>query len=98
MTLLDLTVVNIAIPDMIRRLGAAVDEVLWVVNAVTLELAVLIITAGVLGDLLGPRRLCLVGVAMFTGASVACGLFADAAGLIAARVLQGVGAAIMMRQ
>src|SRR5690606_29363570 len=98
MTLLDLTIVNIAIPDMIRRLGAAVDEVLWVVNAYTLVLAVLIITAGRLGDLFGPRRLFLVGVAVFTGASVACGLSADAAWLIAARVLQGVGAAIMMPQ
>ncbi|WP_017592071.1 MFS transporter [Nocardiopsis potens] len=98
MTLLDLTIVNIAIPDMIRRLGAAVDEVLWVVNAYTLVLAVLIITAGRLGDLFGPRRLFLVGVAVFTSASVACGFSPDAAWLIAARVLQGVGAAIMMPQ
>ncbi|MFW5416076.1 MFS transporter [Nocardiopsis sp. CNT-189] len=98
MTLLDLTIVNIAIPDMIRRLGAAVDEVLWVANAYTLVLAVLIITAGRLGDLFGPRRLFLIGVAAFTAASVACGFSPDAGWLIAARVLQGVGAAVMMPQ
>lgn len=98
MTLLDLTIVNIAIPDMIRRLGAAADEVLWVVNVYTLALAVLIITSGRLGDLFGQRRLFLVGVAAFTGASVLCGLAPGAGWLIAARALQGVGAAVMMPQ
>ena len=98
MTLLDLTIVNIAIPDMIARLDAAVDEVLWVVNAYTLVLAVLIITAGRLGDLFGPKRLFLVGVAVFTLASVACGFAPDAPWLIGWRAVQGVGAAIMMPQ
>ncbi|MDA2812226.1 DHA2 family efflux MFS transporter permease subunit [Nocardiopsis sp. RSe5-2] len=98
MTLLDLTIVNIAIPDMIRRLGAAADEVLWVVNVYTLALAVLIITSGRLGDLYGQRRLFIVGVASFTAASVLCGLAPGAGWLIAARAVQGVGAAVMMPQ
>ena len=54
MTLLDLTIVNIAIPNMITRLHASLDDVLWVINAYALVLAVLVITAGRLGDLIGP--------------------------------------------
>nr|WP_274614008.1 DHA2 family efflux MFS transporter permease subunit [Streptomonospora nanhaiensis] len=98
MTLLDLTIVNIAIPDMTHRLGAALDHIMWVINGYTLVLAVLIITAGRLGDLFGPRRLFLVGVALFTVASGLCGLAPDVYTLIAARVLQGVGAAVLMPQ
>ena len=55
MTLLDLTIVNIAIPNMITKLHASLDDVLWVINAYALVLAVLVITAGRLGDLIGPR-------------------------------------------
>ena len=55
MTLLDLTIVNIAIPDIITRLHASLDDVLWVINAYALVLAVLVITSGRLGDLIGPR-------------------------------------------
>ena len=55
MTLLDLTIVNIAIPNMITRLHASLDDILWVINAYALVLAVLVITAGRLGDLIGPR-------------------------------------------
>ena len=55
MTLLDLTIVNIAIPNMITKLHASLDDVLWVINAYALVLAVLLITAGRLGDLLGQR-------------------------------------------
>ena len=74
MTLLDLTIVNIAIPDMIGRLHASLDDVLWVLNAYALVLAVLVITAGRLGDLIGQRTMFAAGITVFTAASVACGL------------------------
>lgn len=98
MTLVDLTIVNIAIPDMTDDLGASLDKVLWVVNAYTLVLATLIITAGRLGDIRGKGNLFLSGVAMFTLASLACGLAQDPSQLIAFRALQGVGAAMLMPQ
>src|SRR5271165_1017481 len=74
MTLLDLTIVNIAIPNMISKLHASLDDILWVINAYALVLAVLLITAGRLGDLIGPRTVFFAGVALFTAASAACGL------------------------
>ena len=98
MTLLDLTIVNIAIPSMISELHASFDDVLWVVNAYALVLAVLVITCGRLGDLLGPRSLFAVGVAVFTAASAACGLAPSPDWLIAFRAVQGVGAALLMPQ
>nr|QIY75379.1 MFS transporter [Streptomyces sp. RLB1-33] len=98
MTLLDLTIVNIAIPDMGQDLDASLDEILWVVNAYTLALAVLMITAGRLGDLRGKRNLFLAGVALFTLASLACGLAQNPAELIAFRAVQGLGAALLMPQ
>ncbi len=63
MTLLDLTIVNIAIPNMISRLHASLDDILWVINAYALVLAVLLITAGRLGDLFGQRRVFFAGIA-----------------------------------
>ncbi|MGH3379531.1 MAG: MFS transporter [Actinoallomurus sp.] len=98
MTLLDLAIVNIAIPDMVRDLGASLDQILWVVNAYTLALAVLMITAGRLGDLRGKKTMFIAGVALFTVASLACGLAQDPAQLIAFRTAQGVGAAMLMPQ
>ncbi|RJL33469.1 DHA2 family efflux MFS transporter permease subunit [Bailinhaonella thermotolerans] len=98
MTLLDLTIVNIAIPSMIDHLRASLDEILWVINAYALALAVLLITAGRLGDLYGRRRMFVIGVVVFTVASVLCGVSQGPELLIAARVLQGVGAAILMPQ
>ncbi len=98
MTLLDLTIVNIAIPDMISRLHASLDGVLWVINAYALVLAVLLITAGRLGDLWGQRRLFIIGVILFTLASAACGLSPTVGWLIAFRALQGVGAALLLPQ
>ena len=85
MTLLDLTIVNIAIPNMIDKLHASLDDVLWVLNAYALVLAVLVITAGRLGDLLGPRTMFVAGIAVFTVASAACGFAPDPAWLIAFR-------------
>jgi EmrB/QacA subfamily drug resistance transporter len=98
MTLLDLTIVNIAIPNMITRLHASLDDVLWVINAYALVLAVLVITAGRLGDLIGPRTLFLAGVAVFTLASAACGLSPSPGWLIGFRAVQGLGAAMLMPQ
>jgi EmrB/QacA subfamily drug resistance transporter len=98
MTLLDLTIVNIAIPNMIDRLHASLDDVLWVINAYALVLAVLLITAGRLGDLLGQRNVFFAGVALFTVASVACGLAPSPGWLIAFRAVQGLGAAALMPQ
>jgi EmrB/QacA subfamily drug resistance transporter len=98
MTLLDLTIVNVAIPNMIYRLHASLDDVLWVINAYALVLAVLLITAGRLGDLLGQRTMFFAGVALFTVASAACGVAPSAGWLIAFRAVQGLGAAILMPQ
>ncbi|MGW3955399.1 DHA2 family efflux MFS transporter permease subunit [Streptomyces sp. NPDC004752] len=98
MTLLDLTIVNIAIPSMIHSLHASFDEVLWSMNGYILVLAALLITAGRLGDLRGPRQLFAVGVALFTLASLACALVDSPGQLIAARVVQGLGAALLIPQ
>jgi EmrB/QacA subfamily drug resistance transporter len=98
MTLLDLTIVNIAIPNMIDKLHASLDDVLWVLNAYALVLAVLVITAGRLGDLLGPRTMFAAGIMVFTAASAACGFAPGAGWLIGFRAVQGLGAAMLMPQ
>src|SRR5215471_20908320 len=98
MTLLDLTIVNIAIPNMIANLHASLGDVLWVINAYALVLAVLLITCGRLGDLLGQRRVFFAGIAVFTLASAACGLAPSPGFLIAFRAVQGLGAALLMPQ
>ena len=98
MTLLDLTIVNIAIPSLITKLHASLDDVLWVINAYALVLAVLVITAGRLGDLIGPRIMFMGGVGVFTAASAACGLAASPGWLIGFRAVQGLGAAMLMPQ
>ncbi|MFD0819283.1 DHA2 family efflux MFS transporter permease subunit, partial [Micromonospora zhanjiangensis] len=98
MILLDTTIVNIAIPDMSTRLDASLDQILWVVNAYVLVYAVLLITAGRLGDLYGPKRLFLVGLVVFTLASAACGFARNPEQLIIARVIQGAGGALLTPQ
>ena len=98
MTLLDLTIVNIAIPNMIDKLNASLDDVLWVLNAYALVLAVLVITAGRLGDLIGPRTMFVAGIAVFTAASAACGFAPGVGWLIGFRAVQGLGAAMLMPQ
>jgi EmrB/QacA subfamily drug resistance transporter len=98
MTLLDLTIVNIAIPNMIDKLHASLDDVLWVLNAYALVLAVLVITAGRLGDLFGPRTMFAAGIGVFTAASAACGFAPGAGALIGFRAVQGIGAAMLMPQ
>ncbi|GAA1795734.1 DHA2 family efflux MFS transporter permease subunit [Planosporangium flavigriseum] len=98
MILLDTTIVNIAIPDMIDRLHASLDQILWVLNAYILVYAVLLITAGRLGDLYGPKQLFIAGLAIFTVASAACGFATTPGQLIAARVAQGLGGALLTPQ
>jgi EmrB/QacA subfamily drug resistance transporter len=97
-TFSDLTIVNIAIPNMITKLHASLDDVLWVINAYALVLAVLVITAGRLGDLIGPRIMFMNGIAVFTAASAACGLAPSPGWLIGFRAVQGLGAAMLMPQ
>jgi EmrB/QacA subfamily drug resistance transporter len=98
MTLLDLTIVNIAIPNMIALLHASLDDILWVINSYALVLAVLLITAGRLGDIVGQRTMFTAGVVIFTAASAACGLAPGPGWLIAFRAFQGLGAAVLMPQ
>src|SRR2546429_4796142 len=72
MILLDTTIVNIAIPAMSDSLHASLSDILWILNAYILVYAVLLITAGRLGDLYGPKQLFIVGLVVFTPASLAC--------------------------
>jgi len=98
MIMLDTTIVYVATPSMITGLHATLDQVLWVFNGYLLAYAVLLITASRLADLWGPRNLFAVGLAVFTIASALCGLSQDSTQLIAARVLQGVGGAMLAPQ
>ncbi len=98
MIMLDTTIVNVAIPAMSAGLNISLDQILWVLNAYILVYAVLLITAGRLGDLYGQRNLFAAGLAIFTIASALCGLSQDSNQLIAARVLQGVGGALLVPQ
>ena len=98
MIMLDTTIVNVAIPAMSAGLKISLDGILWVLNAYILVYAVLLITAGRLGDLFGQRNLFAAGLAIFTIASALCGLSQDENQLIAARVLQGVGGALLVPQ
>jgi DHA2 family methylenomycin A resistance protein-like MFS transporter len=93
---LDVTIVNVALPAMSRDLGGGTAELQWVVDAYTLSFAVLLLSAGVLGDLIGARRIYLAGFALFAVASAACGLAPNATVLIAARAVQGAAAALMV--
>src|ERR1700693_3506976 len=95
MILLDTTIVNVAIPAMSAGLNTTLDQILWVLNAYILVYAVLLITAGRLGDLYGQRNLFAIGLAIFTVASALCGLAQNANELILARVLQGAAAAVL---
>jgi EmrB/QacA subfamily drug resistance transporter len=98
MIMLDTTIVNVAIPAMSTGLNTTLDQILWVLNAYILVYAVLLITAGRLGDLYGQRNLFAIGLAIFTLASALCGFAQDANQLIGARVLQGVGGALLVPQ
>jgi EmrB/QacA subfamily drug resistance transporter len=95
MIMLDNTVVNVALPAIQRDLKIGVSELEWVVNGYALTFAVLMLTGGKLADMLGRRRMFIAGLAIFTAASLACGLANSAGVLIGARIVQGVGAALM---
>src|SRR5881398_3597186 len=98
MILLDTTIVNVAIPAMSKGLNAPLDEILWVLNAYILVYAVLLIPAGRLGDLFGQRNMFALGLAVFTLASALCGFSQNSTELIAARIVQGVGGALLTPQ
>jgi EmrB/QacA subfamily drug resistance transporter len=95
MLLLDITVVNVALPDIQRELDASLSSLQWVVDAYALTLAAFLLTAGSLGDRLGRRRVFTLGFALFTFASFLCGIAGDPTLLNLARGLQGVGGAGM---
>ncbi|MET8373957.1 DHA2 family efflux MFS transporter permease subunit [Micromonospora profundi] len=96
--LLDTSIVNTAAPQIMRDLDTGIDEILWVLNAYLLALASLLIVAGRLGDLLGPRRVFVAGLAGFAVASLLCGAARTPGELIAARAVQGVAAATLLPQ
>src|SRR6266550_3914304 len=98
MILLDTTIVNVAIPAMSTGLNTTLDQILWVLNAYILVYAVLLITAGRLGDLYGQRNLFAIGLFVFTVASALCGFSQNPTQLIGARILQGVGGALLTPQ
>jgi EmrB/QacA subfamily drug resistance transporter len=95
MIMLDNTVVNVALPSIGRDLGVSISELEWVVNGYALTFGVLLLTGGKLADLLGRRRIFIVGLVIFTASSFLCGLANSADVLIGARVVQGIGAALM---
>src|SRR5918911_289076 len=96
LVLLDVTIVNVALPSIRSALDASVATLSWVVDAYALALASLMLTAGTVGDLHGHRRIVLAGFALFGAASLGCGLAPSAGVLVAFRALQGVGAALML--
>ena len=96
MIMLDNTVVNVALPAIRADLGMSVSELEWTVAAYALTFASLLLTGGKLGDLLGRRKIFIVGLTVFTLSSLACGLSSSAPQLISARAVQGIGAALMM--
>lgn len=98
MILLDTTIVNVAIPSIISSLHASLDQILWILNAYILVYAVLLIMAGRLGDMFGPKKLFLAGLVLFTLSSVACGQAQDSTQLIVFRIIQAVGGAILTPQ
>src|ERR1043166_2435789 len=95
MLLLDVTIVNVALPSIQRSLDASFSDLQWVIDAYALALATCVLTAGSLADLFGRKRLFLIGVVVFTVASAACGAAGDPLLLNIARGVQGVGGAIM---
>ena len=96
MALLDVTAGNVAVPSIQADLRTGIDGLSWVIDAYTLSFASLLLLAGGLGDRLGARRVFGTGLTIFTAASVLCGLAPSVSTLIAARVLQGAGAALFM--
>jgi len=95
MIMLDNTIVNVALPSIQESLGLKISELEWIVTGYALTFGALMLTGGKLADLFGRRLIFVIGLAVFTASSLACGLAGSADVLIAARVVQGVGAALM---
>src|SRR5579885_3084564 len=95
MIMLDNTVVNVALPTMRRSLRLTLADLEWVVTGYALTFAAFMLTGGKLADFIGRRLIFMVGLLVFTGASLACGLAPNGGFLIGARVVQGLGSAIM---
>jgi EmrB/QacA subfamily drug resistance transporter len=96
MIMLDNTVVNVALPSIQKDLGASLSALEWTINAYTLAIAVLLVTAGRLGDIFGRRRGFLIGVSVFALSSATAGFAPNDASLVISRAVQGIGAAFMM--
>jgi EmrB/QacA subfamily drug resistance transporter len=95
MIMLDNTIVNVALPAIEHSLHMSISSLEWIVTAYALTFAALLITGGKLGDMFGRRKMFIVGLVVFTLASLACGLAPSAGFLIGARAVQGIGAALM---
>ncbi len=95
MLLLDITIVNVALPDIQTELDASLSDLQWVIDAYALSLAALLLTAGSLADLYGRRRVFVIGVVLFTLGSIACGAAQDVMVLTISRAFQGIGGAAM---
>jgi EmrB/QacA subfamily drug resistance transporter len=96
MIMLDNTVVNVALPSIQQDLGASISGLEWTINGYTLSFAVLLATGGRLGDIFGRRRMFLTGVVIFALSSATAGFAPDQTSLVVSRIVQGVGAALMM--
>src|SRR5258705_7098004 len=96
MTFIDATVVNVALPALQADLHATITDVQWVIEAYALFLGALILVGGSLGDQFGRKRVFLLGVLLFTAASIACGIAISPEMLIVGRAVQGVGAAFLV--
>jgi MFS family permease len=94
MIVLDATIVNVALPSIQDDLGFSQSDLAWVVNAYLIPFGGLLLLAGRAGDLIGQRRIFLIGLAIFTGASVLCAVAQSQAVLIGARFVQGAGGAL----
>jgi EmrB/QacA subfamily drug resistance transporter len=95
MLLLDITIVNVALPDIQHSLNASFTDLQWVVDAYALTLAALLLVSGSLADLIGRRRIFTIGLVVFTTASLACGLAGSPTMLTLSRAVQGIGGAMM---
>src|SRR3954464_8451035 len=94
MIILDQTIVNVALPSIQSDLGFSQSSLAWVVNAYLIAFGGLLLLAGRLGDLIGRRRIFMIGLAVFVGASLLCGVAESQSLLVGARFIQGVGGAL----
>src|SRR5215212_1092525 len=95
MLLLDITVVNVALPVIREDLGASFDDLQWIIDAYALTLAALLLVSGSFADLIGRRRVFIIGLILFSAASFACGLAQSPLWLIVSRAVQGIGGAML---